>query len=516
MTALAKSVNVENNLKLVGKNTYTIDSFTEPVQKREYKAAGSGRLSADWVNTPLTIDQDLVWSLSRARSRARDLAQNNGYAKKVLFLEKINVVGATGFILQVKTNTGDPEFDSQANKTIESAWKEWSKKRYCTMSGKFSFRKVCEMVVETWKRDGEAFIRLHKSGKLNKFGFSLELIESDFIDEMYNEDFTNGNVVRLGVELDKYRRPVAYWIKQRSSADQYAAQPTGTRIRIPAEEIIHLYDPERFDQTRGITDLVQSMGVLKQLESYKEAALINARASASKMGFYTQKDDAAPGMLDNSIDTETGEVSEDSGELTQEFVPGMIEILPKNYGFESWDSKFPSEVHDKFIKSYHRDFANANLMSYVTVTDDLEGVNFSSIRQGVLGEREKFKRDQATVTEDFLEIVYEHFLTMAFLSNAINLPYKNISNYKNIKFLGRRWPWVDPYKDALAIQLLIKMGLKSYSEALGELSGREYEDIQREKGEEKRIREANGIKNDEDLDVLQTPDMTQIDGQNNG
>ena len=58
-------------------------------------------------------------------------------------------------------------------------------------------------------------------------------------------------------------------------------------IRIPAEQVIHIFMPLRAGQTRGEPWLSPVMPAMKQLGGFREAAVINARIGASKMGFFT-------------------------------------------------------------------------------------------------------------------------------------------------------------------------------------------------------------------------------------
>ena len=69
---------------------------------RNYAGANQGRLFADFVASSFSADSDLKTSLPILRDRSRDLAKNNEYAKRFLNLVKTNVVGETGFTLQVR------------------------------------------------------------------------------------------------------------------------------------------------------------------------------------------------------------------------------------------------------------------------------------------------------------------------------------------------------------------------------------------------------------------------------
>ncbi len=52
--------------------------------RRAYAAAKLTNLTSDWITSPVTADVDLRSGMVPVRVRARDLAQNNDYAKAYL------------------------------------------------------------------------------------------------------------------------------------------------------------------------------------------------------------------------------------------------------------------------------------------------------------------------------------------------------------------------------------------------------------------------------------------------
>jgi capsid protein len=73
------------------------------------------------------------------------------------------------------------------------------------------------------------------------------------------------NEIRLGVEVDGWGRPVAYYVNPYHPSDQGGSL---ARERIPAEFITHLYDPARVNQTRGVTWFHPVMLAMRILEGY--------------------------------------------------------------------------------------------------------------------------------------------------------------------------------------------------------------------------------------------------------
>jgi len=347
----------------------------KPRQKRNYTAAKVNNLTADWITNNLTSDEILRYSLSRIRARSRDLERNDDYMKNFLRKLEMNVIGAKGIVLQSKVKfkvTG--ELDIKTNMMIESEWNSWGK-RYASVCESLSFRDLCKLVLRTVARDGECFIRVHR-GYDNPYGIALQVFEPDFVDEKLNQELPNGNRIVLGIEKNKYGKSVAYWFFEKHPGDKQFA---GNRhVRIPAEEIIHLYVKERPTQTRGVAWAVSAIMKLRMLGAYEEAEVVAARVSAAKMGFFTETTEGL--SYEGEVDT--------SGQFITEVEPGILEKLPPGVDFKAFDPGSPNAEFGDFVKAMLRGISAGLGCNYNTLCNDLEGVNYSSLRAGSLDERE--------------------------------------------------------------------------------------------------------------------------------
>ena len=93
--------------------------------------------------------------------------------------------------------------------------------------------------------DGEVLIQVLPNAK-NDFGFAINVIDIDYLDEEKNETLPNGNEIRMGVEMDKNRKPVAYHVFTHHPYDyNFSASLRRETKRISAENIIHIYIQER-------------------------------------------------------------------------------------------------------------------------------------------------------------------------------------------------------------------------------------------------------------------------------
>ena len=468
--------------------------FVHQTEMKRYYAAGNiSRLTSDWIFYPTTADYDVRAGMQVIRSRARALTQNDPYAKAYILAVKKNIVGATGFQLQVKAKDYSigPDgkivgnLDRFANALIEQKFIDWSRKGICEISGRFSFRKCQGLVAASFKRDGEIFVRLLRGAGVNKYGFAIQLVEPELVDERYNDILPNGNIIRMGIEITPQRKPVAYYVRR--------YQPTlgwnqvnvsgGPYDRIPASEMLHLYDPDRVDATRDVSQMTPSMLRLKMLSGYEEAAVINARVSACKMGFY--ETDAG--------DEFQGDGKDVNGNPIQSAEPGQMEKLPPGWKFSSYDPKYPDAQHDAFVKTNLHGVASGWGVSYANLSSDLSDTSFASSRTGLIEEREEWKEGQQWMIENFLNPIFENWLEMALTMGAIGtLPLSKFDKFNAPKWSGRRWPWIDPLKDAEAMRASVGAGFRSPQAVINDQGG-DMEDVYEEIAEAEKLAKEYGL-----------------------
>ena len=91
----------------------------------------------------------------------------------------------------------------------------------------------------------------------------------------------------MGVKLDKYKKPVSYYLFKEHPHNKQIGRHDRTHIEVPAEDIIPAYQLDRPEQTRCLPFMTTALNRLKMLDGYEEAELVAARVAASKMGFFT-------------------------------------------------------------------------------------------------------------------------------------------------------------------------------------------------------------------------------------
>lgn len=424
--------------------------FRRKPQQRSYAGASTSRLFSDFRGSQRSADSEIRPALRTLRNRTRDLSRNNEYVKRYLSLLKTNVIGDKGIRLQVKARNDSGQFDRVGNDIIEAAWDRWCEN--CSVDGKTTFLDAQRLAVECLARDGEVIIRKVR-GYTNPSQFAIQFLEPDMLDDQKNELSKTGNRIRMGVEIDEYRKPMAYWMftQHPGDSDYISVAASSTHQRIESERIIHLFMPDRAQQTRGVPWLSPAISSLKMLHAYREAELVAARVGAAKMGFFTSP--AGDGYQADEIDQNVPIMEADPGTFVQ---------LPKGVEFESFSPDHPNSGFEQFEKAVLRGIASGLGVSYYALANDLTAVSYSSIRAGELADRDFYKTIQQFMIQHFVKPIFQEWLVMAMTSGEVNLPIFRYEKFRNAAhFRPRGFAWVDPQREIAAHVMALNNGLVS-------------------------------------------------------
>lgn len=454
--------------------------------RRMYQGAQMTRLTADWAVALSSADAEIQVSAMALRARLRQLERDDDYFRSMLWTLENNIVGPQGPKLSVKLKRPDESYDVDRNRAIKSAWRKFGEPENFSRCGRLSCLEVGRMVTRALARDGAILLRKW-AGVDNRFRFAVEPIEIDRLDHNYSTAADrNGRRIRFGIELDERSRHVAYHILTRHPGDVFAyRQGVHFRERVPAEDVIAIWTVERAEQTIGMP-LWPSVGNrLNQLRRYEEAELVAARVAACKGGFFKR----------------TGEGSEYTGDEDAEgnkisnTEPGQWEELPEGLEPHAIDPNHPVEAFADFMKAQLRGAAAGGNLPYTTIANDLEGVNYSSIRAGLLEVRDGYKYLQELLEIKCYQAIFRAFLPFAALAREIPVSLAELEAVRDVsQFTGRRWAWVDPFNDTRADALAVDRGFTSVRRVVAESAeGGDIEDIFEEQAEDAALAKKHGL-----------------------
>lgn len=455
-----------------------------------WQAAGVNRLNQAWSTHSNSIDSDLRRDLPAMVARSRDIGKNNDYGVQFLRMLKNNVLGEYGIALKMKAaepmygpNPGKP--DIVANRRIEEEWFNWSKRGNCTVDRKMSKCDAERVSLESVAKDGEILIRKHW-GFDNDHNFAIQIIQSDFLDVEHNVELPDGREIRMGIEFNQWREPIAYHLFRRHPNDNLYTDSvrllSDRYERVPAEDMIHAFVPVDPHQSRGIPWMATPAPRMHMVGKYEDSEAVAARVSSSKMAFLK------PLTADVEYKGETID-----GGISMDADPGSIERLPYNMDIQTLDWNHPNSSYAVFMKTALRGIASGLGVSYNTLGNDMESVNFASGRLGLDAERETWKAIQRWFIEAILNEIFIDWLEVQLITQKIPLPLAKFDKFNSPDWRPRRWGYVNPVDEVKAKIEEVRAGFNSVTGVLAE-RGLDRDEVFDELAADMKAAEARGIK----------------------
>lgn len=463
---------------------------------RSFEAAETPAWAESWPTHAAQINEDLARQLPTLRARAAAQARNDEWAISYLIKLGDNVLGENGIRLQMRIKKPDGTLDKETNAAIEQAWADWGKK--ADVSG-LAWSQVEQLALNALPQSGEFLVRWRPGA--GPFGFQIQLLPADLLDVTLRRDF-GGNRIRMGVEITDDGLPVAYWLKMSRAGDNPLDMiSVGRHVRIPADQIIHRFKAHEIGQLRGYPWLSAGAPRLWMLHDFEQAAAVASSNAAKRQGFFVSPTgEAPPGFADTIVSTVLETAKAQGKVLTPEeiqtltaaaekystTVPGQYDTLPHGYDFRPYQSDWPNITADGYIKQNLRGWAAARGMSYVTLGNDLESVNYSSAQVGIVGEREHFKSVQADMIAWLHAAVFPRVLPYLILKTP-SLKSSRLAEYlAAATWAPRRWQPIDPVKAENANEMRLKQRTTSRRRIMIE-RGEDPDEIAAEIAEEEKL-----------------------------
>lgn len=447
-------------------------------QARAYEGASVDRLAGDWFAMGTSADSELLTSLRILRNRARQLVRDNPYARQAVRLLMNNVVG-TGIGLQAQVVNTRGKLQSAINTSIEQAFADWSQADTCHTAGVMGLAEIERMAVAAVATAGEVIIRLVRQpfGRRGRIPLALEVIEADrLMDQWQTARAPNGNAIRMGVEVDDWGRPVAYWFLPRHPGDyQFATFDPAKYVRVEAQDVLHLYIVERWPQTRGESWFSSTLRTVRDVGQYEDATLIKARASANIVGFIKSPEPVAADATEG-------------GRRILETEPGTWQTLLPGEDVAGFNATAPSPELEPFLRHMVRKQAVGVGISYEAYSRDYTGATYSSMRVGLLDDRDLYRVLQGWVVKRLRERLHVEWCDAAALVGAAKFGtdyYTNPQRYQAARFKCRGWAWIDPAKEVAAYKAAVRGGFMTQGDVISATSpDKDIEDVLRERHEE--------------------------------
>lgn len=417
------------------------------------------------INSVLSSEAPLL------RARTRQLIANTAHG-----------ANASETFVSYATGTGikpSPVIDNvNQKKQISKAFLDWTDE--ADADGLTDFFGLQSMVARALFDAGEVFVRRRDRRAEDGLtvAMQLQLLEAEQLDVSYHSQAPgSGNRIRCGIEFGPIGNRLAYWFFREHPGDgTITFQRSYDRVRVPADQVLHVYKPLRPGQIRGRPWLTPGIVKLYDWDKYNDAELTRKLGAAMHMGAITQEldqDVGATGLVDEGME------ADETGTAFPTMEPGTMPVLPKGTDV-SWNN--PADVGPNYEAFAYRtllELCAAMGLPYFSVSGDTSKANYSSLRSALLDLKRRMEQFQwETLIFQFCRPVYKWWMPAAVLSGAIRLPgyAANPNFYSRVKWITPKWDWVDPLKDAQAEKLMVDAGFKPRSQVIEE-RGEEPEEV---------------------------------------
>lgn len=412
-----------------------------------YEGASRGpRMNKRGVTGVRGPNVDIASSLATLRARARHATMNQAHAARSKEIYVSNLIG-TGLTAHWR------------DKELQALWDQWIK--HCDADGDGSMLGLQVLAAGSQFESGEVLAlkrRPRASGRLS-IPLQIDLLEGDHLDEKYTE--MDSSVV-MGVQFKGSER-VGYHIHDHHPGDIGMGGLVNARRYYDATDVIHLYRRLRPRQIRGVPELTPVLVRLYEIDEMQDSTLMKQKASAL-FAWIVRKDSSKGGYTEsNNVDfgEETSVSASGGSEQITSIRPGGIHYLEEG---ESIDFSAPDDIGGNYLEWMRhelRAIAAAIGITYEQLTGDLSGVNYSSIRAGLLEFRRRIELLQLSLMVDkFLNPIATWFLETVAMMGKVSLadywskPWEFLPDWRS-----PTWDWIDPLKDQMGDILSVRSGL---------------------------------------------------------
>jgi capsid protein len=200
--------------------------------------------------------------------RSRQLEKNDGLFNRLCDLFELYTVGSG---LVHSPSSSNPDWNTKALASFQT----WS--RYADLTSRQGLGTMTSMWARAWFVDGEVFI-VKTHGEPDADGRRrprLQTFETHLCETPPQMAVQEGKTISEGIEIDPRGRPIAFHFRYESG------QQIASYMRVPAEFVLHLFEPSRPGQLHGYPfaySVLNDFIDLHEIDALEmEAAKYNAR-----------------------------------------------------------------------------------------------------------------------------------------------------------------------------------------------------------------------------------------------
>lgn len=434
-------------------------AYDAVTHKRTHKSRSGQGGSGDKHLTHLTH--------GKLREIGRDLSRNNPLAKGLLQIERDGIVGSG---VRVKSDTGDPALD----KEMDQAWREEAIESPIDVTGRFNFNDCQRIGYLTYRRDGDYATILTDDGIQNVEGEQIGTPAS------LSGSGTKLYEIRNGVAVSKKTgRVIGYYIGQ---PDKWGWIRGDSYSMYDSDDVHHMFSTDRFSQSRGEPVLTSCIEYIDLLDEYFEAEAVAAKVQACFSMFISRRDEYDDGeFLPTTYNYPSG--FDEDGNRIEKMEPGTIIYGKDGESASGIGMNRPGTMFTPFINGLLMLISRPLNLPLMLVTGDFSGASFMNARIAYQQVQERWKPEQNSIL-----LPYASKIRLWKVQQWIDSgKFKFQEGIFGHSIWPRRWPYVDPFKEAKADEVELKNGTTSQTEICAR-KGLEFDEVVVQAGKDNALR----------------------------
>ncbi|UYM16199.1 phage portal protein [Endozoicomonas euniceicola] len=477
-----------------------------PFKNAAYTAAGNGRRAKNWYAPNLSPNDTLKADLGKLQARSRAAIRNDPWAASGITKLVSNVIGKG---ITPKSLIEDDRLRIQ----VQDLFVEWSAES--DADGLLSFTGQQSLITRSMFEAGECFVRLRPRRLEDGLSVPLQLqvLESEFVPIHYNQTLPSGNVIKGGIEFNRLGQRVAYWMHREHPAE--FSFDSSKLARIPADDVLHVFEALRPGQLRGQPLLTQVLVRLFHLDNFDDATLLRQEIANLFTGFITK-----PSPEQDNIDPLTGKAIEyDQNDLPMVGMePGTMQELAPGEEVSFNTPPGTSADYPNFMRQQLMAVATGIGLPFELLTGDMKGVSDRALRLIINEFRRRIQQIQHNqIVFQLCRPVWQRWMDLAVVSGALTVPdyASHARQYQRVKWIAHGWAYMHPVQDMQAQKIAVRSGFKSRSEVVSEM-GYDSEQIDAEISADNRRADELELHYDSDSRDLQQEQTSLQDDDRNG
>ena len=409
-----------------------------------YDVGGNGRRIRGW-NPPNSGPNRAVENIDNIRKRSRDSIRNDWAAASAVQHWVTNLIG-TGIVPRLKRVTS-----KDRKKMLSELWDRWCKE--CDADGALDYYGLQSLWTRAWFESGECFIRLRprRMDSGMEVPLQIQLIEADYVPMLDAENWPGmprGNRIRSGIELDRSGQRVAYWVYKEHPKDGQSSIGANDLVRVPRSRMLHIYEPKRPGQLRGVPELATVLAGLRTDADYDDNVAERMKIANLFMAFIRRP--SATG-LDDTVDPLTGQpiANDNSGTPMVAMEPATAQELLPGEDVTFANPPEPGTMYHEYKRTRGMQTAAGSGLPNELLTGDLKEISDRTLRVAI-NEFRRFceQRQWHIIIPQGAQRIRDAWVETAALVGLVSMT--EMQDVSNVLWQPQAWPYIHPVQDVQA------------------------------------------------------------------